>query len=74
MMMQVVVNSSGDVVGTVAISPDSTEAKGGVVGVAALPGQTIYVVDVPDADSNNDVLEFHAKCQQAIDGGSARLL
>lgn len=71
MKMQVVVNSSGEVIGTVAITPTITGKNAGVVGVAPLPEQTVYELEIPEPEMPKDALELHNKCEQAIKRGAA---
>lgn len=71
MKMHVVVNSRSEVIGTVAITPITKENNEGIVGVAPLPDQTVYELEMPDAEVPEDALELHNKCEQAIKRGAA---
>lgn len=71
MKMHVVVNSSDEVIGTVAITPITKGNNAGIVGVAPLPEQTVYELEIPDAETPKDTVELHNKCEQAIKRGAA---
>jgi hypothetical protein len=69
--IQIIVNSSKEIVGTVVITGRELEHKAGVVGVSPLPDQTIYELEILDAEIIKDCLQLHKRCEQAVKQGSA---
>jgi hypothetical protein len=74
MKLHVVLNTRREVIGTVPITPVTAGKQEGIVGVAPLPDQTVYEVDLPDAEAPTDPVVLHSKCEQAINSGTAKKL
>lgn len=74
MKIQIIVNSSKEIVGTVVITTSELKHKAGVVGVFSLPDQTIYELEILDTEIIKDHLQLHKRCEQAIKQGSAMKL
>jgi hypothetical protein len=74
MKIQIVVNASREVIGTVPILPITAGKNEGSVGVAPLPDQTVYEVDMPEAEVPQDPVALHHTCAQAIQSGAAKKL
>lgn len=71
MKVQIIVNSSKEIVGTVFITGSELEHKAGVVGGSPLPDQTIYELEILDTEIIKDRLQLHQQCEQAVKRGSA---
>lgn len=74
MKMHVVVNSRNEVIATAAIKPITAGKNEGFVGFDPLSDQTVYEMEIPDADIPKDPLELHRKCDQVIKSGAAQRL
>jgi len=74
MKIQVVVNARGEVIGTVYITPITAGKNEGIVGVAPMPDQTIYELELAEADIPKDPVALHRHCDQAIISGVAKKL
>jgi hypothetical protein len=74
MKIHIVVNFRDEVIATVNITPVVAEKNEGVVGVDPLPDQTVYELEMPDAEVPKDPSELFRKCDRAIKNGAARKL
>jgi hypothetical protein len=74
MRLHVVVNARGEVIGTVPITPPTRGKNEGIVGVAPLPDQRVYELDLPEAEVPTDPVALHTTCDQAIKSGAAQKL
>jgi len=74
MKLHVVLNARREVVGTVAITSLTAGKNEGIVGVAPLPDQTVYEVDLPETGVPTDPVALHRKCEEAVKSGAAKKL
>jgi hydroxymethylpyrimidine/phosphomethylpyrimidine kinase len=72
MKIHVVVNSRSEVIATVAITPITVGNKEGIVGVDPLPDQTVYELEIPEAEVSKNLSELYQKCDLAIKSGAAK--
>jgi hypothetical protein len=74
MKMHVVVNSRNEVIATATITPTTAGKNEGFIGFDPLSDQTVYEMEISDADISKDPSELHKKCDQVIKSGAARRL
>jgi hypothetical protein len=74
MRLHIVLNARREVIGTVPITPITAGKNAGIVGVAPLPDQTVYELDLPEAHVPTDPVALHTTCDQAIKSGAAKKL